>query len=534
MASIVFGNYEPVELESFPDNPDPNIIDIEWLDEQGNPIGTKIINGVKFNDIMYGEKVRVKVKLQNYSDNRMVFIAIKTNNKNISAYKPPIPVMRVKKNEALSDAFYLPITLYRDEIEEYDYNNHYTKTSVPQELYVTVSVRTTLKSKPNQILKPYTYFRNYEELVGLFKNDNSGAKHFTDNYENQFIEYDSSIKSIVDDFTAKITDIQKISTETKLEEQVRISAKALWGTAVSSVQSGNIDDRPLYWARNKMQVYLKRHPKFKGDIDFERSLSNTHTPLSRLVKLFEELSRNYTGIDFSNAGNKKKILVTGFDPFQLNPDSKFNTSMGLDSAETFNPSGILALFFNNNNVQQGICVQTCIFPVRYEDFDNGVVEDVIRNHIVNVDIIITTSLNGSSNWFDVEADAIAYRGGFHDNMCIGGQDFSRYNYNSSRFLPNTSNKHNLTTLPKAKIFGNTSSVTINNLIVRFDDSKLNSVTEGGGGNYLSNEIMFRATSVRGASSTKPVGHFHLANLGSITHIKEIIDVTTEIINKIVN
>ncbi|MNR63980.1 hypothetical protein D3C85_1864660 [compost metagenome] len=70
------------------------------------------------------------------------------------------------------------------------------------------------------------------------------------------------------------------------------------------------------------------------------------------------------------------------------------------------------------------------------------------------------------------------------------------------------------------------------MIVRFDTSKLNSLKEGGGGNYLSNEIMFRATKIRG-SSKKPVGHFHLANLGTITRVKEVIDVTKEIIKKII-
>jgi hypothetical protein len=160
------------------------------------------------------------------------------------------------------------------------------------------------------------------------------------------------------------------------------------------------------------------------------------------------------------------------------------------------------------------------------------VERVIQKHINEVDIIMTTSLNGGNNWFDIEADAIEYRGGFHDNMCIGGQDYSQYNYNDSRFISNTSTQHNATTLPKTKIFGSNTSLNINGLIVKFDNSKINSSTEGGGGNYLSNEIMFRATKIRG-SSTKPVGHFHLANLGTITRIKEVIDVTKEIIKKII-
>ncbi|WP_294963914.1 hypothetical protein [uncultured Flavobacterium sp.] len=257
--------------------------------------------------------------------------------------------------------------------------------------------------------------------------------------------------------------------------------------------------------------------------------------LWKTIQIFEEQSRNYTNIDFSKAGNKKKILITGFDPFQLNPDSNFNTSMGDDAANTFNPSGIVALFLNKNqeSLNQNFYIQTCIFPVRYEDFDNNCVENVVSKHFHDVDMIMTTSLNGGNNWFDVEGDAISYRGGFHDNMCIGGQDYSEYNYNSSRFIPDVNSQHNETTLPSMKIFGNYLSININNLTVRFDNSKLNSLKEGGGGNYLSNEIMFRTTKIRGASK-KPVGHFHLANLGTIAKVKEVIEVTKEIIKKIIS
>ena len=282
-----------------------------------------------------------------------------------------------------------------------------------------------------------------------------------------------------------------------------------------------------------MQTWLKRNPLFKDQINFEKSIVKKGTELEKIITLFEEKSRNYTGIDFSKAENRKKVLITGFDPFQLNPDTNFNTSMGVDSANTFNPSGIVALHLNGKLIGNDIYIQTCIFPVRYEDFDKKYVEKLIKEHISDVDVIITTSLNGGNNWFDIEADAIEYRGGFHDNMCIGGQNYSKFKYNSSRFIANTSNKHNLTTLPKTKIFSDNSSININGLIVKYDTTRLNSKTEGGGGNYLSNEIMYRATSIRGNKSKIPVGHFHLANLRTIKRSNEILNVTEIVIKKIV-
>jgi hypothetical protein len=43
-----------------------------------------------------------------------------------------------------------------------------------------------------------------------------------------------------------------------------------------------------------------------------------NTNLSKMITLFEEKSRNYTGVDFGKApAGMKKILIAGFDPFVL-------------------------------------------------------------------------------------------------------------------------------------------------------------------------------------------------------------------------
>ena len=88
-------------------------------------------------------------------------------------------------------------------------------------------------------------------------------------------------------------------------------------------------------------------------------------------------------------------------------------------------------------------IQTCLFPVRYDDFDNECVEKIIRKHINEVDVILTTSRNHDEA-FDVEKFAIAYRGGFHDNLNIGN---SSSEYDNSRFSTNTSSIKTETTLP---------------------------------------------------------------------------------------
>jgi pyrrolidone-carboxylate peptidase len=290
------------------------------------------------------------------------------------------------------------------------------------------------------------------------------------------------------------------------------------------VQSGNLDDRPLYWARNKMQTWLKRNPLFKDQIDFDKSIVKKGTELDDIITLFEEKSRNYTGIDFSKAGNKKKVLITGFDPFQL--DYGFYGDRGV---QTYNPSGIIALALQENQelLKNNIYIQTCIFPVRYEDFDNQVVEKVVKRNIQKLNLLITTSLNGSNSRFDIEKYAIEYRGGFHDNMCIG--DYDNPKYDKSRFLANKNSNLTQTTLPKEKIFGTEKNTELYGQSIYFDTEQ--SKTTGSGDNYLSNEVMYRATSVRG-NLDLPVGHFHLGNLGDIKNTIDTKEIVIAIIKKI--
>lgn len=570
---VVYGEYIPPDKVY---TTHPKVEKVEFLDENN-----KVLNQ-NTKDFYYGQKLKIKVTTSN-AKGEMIVVDLQGKSKSKSQKFDILNTRRFSWNGLVTQEeifetpyFVLNPNWHSDDFEKYNYETH--QTEIREEDLNEFLTKIILDAKSvylpleGERLKPITYKRNYEELIGLFKTNDSGDKDILENYENLYIDKyadeNDDIKDIVDDFSGWLC---KDNTEASIDEigtKVSESAKKLWDYAVLQHQAHSmkftttdkktgekkerienrnavLDDRPLYWARIAMQVILKRQyvfikdiltlPKDQQDLFFKKSIIPKKSKLWDVMQLFEEKSRNYTDIGFSKAPKgSKKVLITGFDPFQLNPDSNFNTSMGSDSANTFNPSGIVALFLNQNQelLNQNIFVQTCIFPVRYEDFDDNCVEKVMQKYFNEIDIIMTTSLNGGYNWFDIEADAIEYRGSFHDNMCIGGQDYSQYNYNTSRFISNASAQHNATSLPKTKIFGSNDSININKLIIKFDDSKLKSLKEGGGGNYLSNEIMFRATKIRG-NSTKPVGHFHLANLGTITRIKEVIDVTKEIINKII-
>ena len=273
-----------------------------------------------------------------------------------------------------------------------------------------------------------------------------------------------------------------------------------------------------------MQTWLKRNHFFKNQINFDKSIVKKGTELDKIITLFEEKSRNYTGIDFSKARNKKKVLITGFDPFQLD----FNFIQYGIGPSTFNPSGVSALSLANGF--EDYYIQTCIFPVRYEDFDKGFVENIIKSSINNVDLIMTTSLNGDDPKFDIERYAAKYRGGGTDNMFIG-QSNQGGNESLFRQLSSGSDSYE-TTLPYKKLLGDKSEITIEGNIVRFDESK--SPKKGSGGSYLSNEIMYRSTRLRDQLGIdKPVGHFHLGNLNDIKNNNIIIRVIKNVIKKMV-
>ena len=289
-----------------------------------------------------------------------------------------------------------------------------------------------------------------------------------------------------------------------------------------------------------MQVQLKRHPLFEKDIDFKKSTLNAKRQLSKIITLFEEKSRNYTGIDFSKAPKgSKKVLITGFDPFVIN---KFHPYTPGEN-DRQNPSGISVLNFHGKTIGNAY-IQCSIIPVRYEDFDNKIIENLVVKFINSFDIMITTSKNDKN--FDLERFASKFRGGFLDNQNIGN---GNQTYDSSRFVQIPSgNEFYETTLPISKIM--IGDLAIHTKKIYFDQSfkdslgnyeshpkngGANSTTfkpikiigksttdSGSGGDYLSNEIMYRATKKRdemGLNKSKKIGHIHISSHYQPTKIK---------------
>ncbi len=293
------------------------------------------------------------------------------------------------------------------------------------------------------------------------------------------------------------------------EHAFRAQGRQLWQAATDRAQGhlaiGDLpvtDDRPLYWARLQLTKAVRQWTP-----SFELGAGRR----ADLLATLERASRGQDSIGFT--GSMKRILITGFDPFLLDQDIRRS-----------NPSGSTALALDGTVVSTaaGLArIETAIFPVLWDPFAQGVVEQTLRPHLRKVDLFATVS-QGRPGRFDVERFNGRWRGGFPDNN----------NVSSIGVIPipegvptvNPAPEFVQTTLPYADIvaadtgpfpvFDNTSVVEIpageTDPVTSPSGPTLGSVArEGGGGDYLSNEIAYRATLLRDAMGLNtPGGHLH--------------------------
>jgi pyrrolidone-carboxylate peptidase len=340
--------------------------------------------------------------------------------------------------------------------------------------------------------------------------------------------------------------------------ELKSQGETLWRNGCDLVQSGSrLDDRPLYWARlqgiGAIRAFAKRNVGVVGGNFVESNLSK-----------FEYPSRGLDvdgGIKFPAtvpAGARKAIL-TGFDPFELSYG--LDPQSGRDSVETSNPSGLLALNFNGKLIdvpnQESVYVRTAVFPVRYEDFNKRLIEKAITPSLNSIIMLVTTSQNGSANYYDLERWAARFRvnGIDNDNQRGGAMpsdpagaeylestlpfdsvvtsaeqiegprgmaplviDQSYKSVGSSRLR---SERRNAPASPptydpsvESGRFRPEPLLSDADGHRRVGDSPQSASLEGSGGNYLSNEIFYRTALVRNAlKRTLASGHFHVPPTG---------------------
>ncbi|MET9374748.1 pyroglutamyl peptidase [Streptomyces sp. NPDC002992] len=283
----------------------------------------------------------------------------------------------------------------------------------------------------------------------------------------------------------------------------------LWKDAVDRAQGRRVrgdlsrdDDRPLYWARLAMTRELRSwQPEFALD----------EAGRARLLDRLERASRGQDSIRYPAGQGVKRILMTGFDPFTLDRDVRIS-----------NPSGATALALDGTWIRTAdgrlARIETAVFPVRWQDFTEGTVERTLRDQLPKVDLFTTVS-QGRVGRFDIERFNGAWRGGFPDNENLSRMETVPVADPAGR------PQWTVTTLPyraivaadtgRFPVYDNTAVTEIpagaSAPVARPDGPTPDSTARaGGGGNYLSNEIAYRATLLRDRLGLPdlPGGHVH--------------------------
>ncbi|WP_306208614.1 hypothetical protein [Actinoplanes sp. RD1] len=296
----------------------------------------------------------------------------------------------------------------------------------------------------------------------------------------------------------------------------------LWRTAVARAQGriaiGTIDrydDRPLYWTRllgtRDIRQWAPRFAVGAGE-------------RAALIKAYEYAARGITSTTFGPG--VRRVLVSGFDPYQLNGEIRRS-----------NPSGASALQLDGLTYRDGartVRVQSVVLPVTWSGFDAGIVEDAFGPHLVRgarerADLIMTVS-QGNRGVMNIEQWAGAWRGGNADNNNEGEPEVIPP---APRWpQPTPTPEFIETTLPYQAMIGAGTGpwpVALNPRVCEWaagtrpagpvtctDDgpSPGAQAQSGGGGNYLSNESMYRSNRLRrelGATDV-PGGHLHISAL----------------------
>ncbi|MFI9810992.1 C15 family peptidase [Saccharothrix variisporea] len=289
------------------------------------------------------------------------------------------------------------------------------------------------------------------------------------------------------------------------------TGRELWRAAVDRAREEQAwdayDDRPLYWARLHLTSAVRQwQPRF-GLSSGERAA---------LVRRVDRASRGVDDVRFGGVG--RRVLVTGFDPFQLSGTS----------VRRSNPAGAAALRLDGAVVRTPdgpARVEAAVLPVLWGSFDEGIVERFYGTAIRDLrpDALVTVS-QGRPGRFDVERWAARWRGGFPDNNDIG----VRGTVPDAAGWPQPALEFIETTLPwQRMVDAGTTPFPVNfnrsfcewplgttpgtgTPSCRTDEPTPGAVAaSGSGGDYLSNESMYRANRVRlGLGSTAAGGHLH--------------------------
>ncbi|MFJ9456913.1 pyroglutamyl peptidase [Kitasatospora sp. NPDC101447] len=302
-------------------------------------------------------------------------------------------------------------------------------------------------------------------------------------------------------------------TAHRAERVVDAWGRALWQAGVDRAQGrrpgGELpaaDDRPLYWTRLAMTVRLAQwQPGFAVD-------------RAGLRARFEDASRGLAD-GFSAAHGLRRIFVSGFDPYGLDTEPR-----------RANPSGSAVLQLNGRRITLAdgstAEVRAVVLPVRYGDFDGGIVERAFGPHLVpgpqSADLITSIS-QGYPGKFTLEDWAGRARSAdpATDNVGALSGGTTRHPVDAPglaagpQFVRTTLPTEAMTAVQQPyPVLLNTPVTEIpagaTDPVVRADGPTPGSrAVAGGGGGYLSNEVAYRSNRLRlDLAPGLPGGHLH--------------------------
>ncbi|AUG79211.1 hypothetical protein CFP65_4464 [Kitasatospora sp. MMS16-BH015] len=290
---------------------------------------------------------------------------------------------------------------------------------------------------------------------------------------------------------------------------------ALFESAVRRAQaaapSGGLaagDDRPLYWTRLALDGQLDRwQPGFAVD-------------RAAVRQRFEDASRGLTGNDFRGALGVRRLFISGFDPFGLDAELR-----------RANPSGSVALALNGRRLAladgQRVEIRAVVLPVRYADFDRGIVERAFGRRMApgpRAADRITTISQGYPGKFTLEAWAGRARSAdpYPDNL--GALSGGTYQHPVVAPGMGPGAQFIATSLPTAAMTAAAQApwpVLLNTQVSEIPAGGTGTVDRadgptpgstavaGGGGGYLSNEVAYRSNRLRLELRPEiPGGHLH--------------------------
>ncbi|WP_074856835.1 eCIS core domain-containing protein [Nitrosospira briensis] len=321
-----------------------------------------------------------------------------------------------------------------------------------------------------------------------------------------------------------VADLNRARTAAAAERVVERFGRQLWETATELSSRGvRDDDRQLYWTRLMLTANLRQWTPSWG-----ASAGSLQRLRRRLLLLLEQTSRGMTTSSFTESlDDSKRILISGFDPFGFQNQGDIRQS---------NLSGAAAIALDGETLSSpplSARVEAVVFPVRYADFNEGMIENHLRPHLTGSqppDLIMSISQGDQHFEFEEWAGRRRSSGSYLDNLGrLGG---------GSRTSPATppgltSGPEFLShTIPPAMlsamrgVVGRSSTLTeeiaVSDLppglqqernLPRGPGANPGLAVEGSGGGFLSNEIFYRNSLLRAQTgSSVPIIHLHTPRL----------------------